>query len=205
MRTVVLSFILSCGLSFSTIARADVQVGGVGVDGAVESGLKMSDQESFYNMGRKTNAVDLVGSWKAVEFVASEACAYQGKNSASIDGIQNPDGSIPTLVFSKSRKNSQSVSVRLLNFDVDGHKSNQGPYKVSDQEPQFVQSGYNPDNGQILTQSYFLYSCRFDAHNNFILICAVKMKIAPQVNWAQETVQCANDRDYSMIISYEKE
>jgi len=119
----------------------------------------------------------LAGQWKWVGHATTPKCREFGGIGDKYDhtGIRNPDGSFLFHVYAaKPMPMGDDVfAVKLLNLGVRG--TNQGPYTVSAQEPQFSIWTYRGE--YMVKDMYQELSCRHLVRNEQnLLVCMAQLK-----------------------------
>ncbi|MCB0355423.1 MAG: hypothetical protein KDD40_00360 [Bdellovibrionales bacterium] len=140
---------------------------------------RYSELKEIYNLGLRIKFSQLKGSWNLIALATTQECALLSKDRFDDTGIKNSDNSTISINFDYSTKKAlpgsgvekekYQFSVWLNNFGTEA--SDQGPFSVSESEPQFSQWAYR--GSDITTEAYFSYSCRQSRYDDNVMACGV--------------------------------
>lgn len=172
--------------------------------------FRYSDLRPIYDSGVATNEAALTGEWKMLAIATTAVCADLEADAYDPKGIKNGDGTVRVLTFQNIIKPSPPGSgqtttpvftVTLNNWGQDS--SDQGPYVVNPNEPQFSQWAYS-SNGGAVNVAYLSYNCRLSAKEQNILICGLKLNITDRSGLSQTSLDCADSNQLGEFVLFSK-
>lgn len=175
----------------------------------VEASLTYKELLPYFQHGTQASDSRLLGKWKHVATVSAPNCYGIDTTQTDWSGIKNSDGTIRTLEFGYQSKKAPGAESTLKILSVKasnlGSKNvNQGPYKMTANEPQFSLWGYDstirssrPDRS-----IFFSYKCRIVKGNSNQLICGAQLNLRLNI-YSPSVTACSHD-EIGFINMYER-
>ena len=128
--------------------------------------------QQAWDEAAEMSKADLRGVWLSTAVAVNPECKRMGKSQADPRGLRNPDGSNAfalQFMFWPYENTDMYVGV----YHLGAYYLNQGPYKMSTEEPHFSTYGYVRNTNQMVLDSRFEWSCRETAPG-IQMLCSIR-------------------------------